>query len=71
MNKLGSAGRPGSGSFLFADPVDQDRALTEADHAREHQALAALRNYQDEEIVGGNGNGGGHREVESASATHE
>ncbi len=73
MNKLGSGGRPGSGSFLFADPVDQDRALTEAEHAREHQALAALRDYQDEEIVGGNGNGSGsgHREVESASATHD
>jgi ubiquinol-cytochrome c reductase cytochrome b subunit len=55
MNKLGSAGKPGSGSFLFADPESEDRALTAAAHASEHRALAVLRDYQDEEILGGNG----------------
>src|SRR6201994_4164389 len=53
MNKLGSAGSPGSGSLLFADPVDQDAALSEAHHAAEQRALTALREHQD----GSNGNG--------------
>ena len=47
MNKLGSAGAPGTGSFLFADPVSEDEALTEASHAAERQALTALREHQD------------------------
>ena len=53
MNKLGLAGSPGSGSFLTADPVSEDRALAEAAHASEHRALTALREYQD----AGNGSG--------------
>ena len=47
MNKLGSAGAPGSGSFLTADPVSEDTALVEAAHAAERRALAALRERQD------------------------
>ena len=47
MNKLGSAGAPGSGSFLFADPCPRHDALTEAAHAAEHKALTALREHQD------------------------
>ncbi len=47
MNKLGSAGLPGSGSFLFADPVSEDAALSEAEHAAERRALTALREHQD------------------------
>ena len=43
MNKLGSGGAPGSGSFLHADPADEDAALTTAQHANERRALAALR----------------------------
>jgi ubiquinol-cytochrome c reductase cytochrome b subunit len=43
MNKLGSGGSPGSGSFLFADPDAEDTALSEAHHAAEHRALTALR----------------------------
>ncbi len=60
MNKLGSSGAPGSGSFLFADPVSEDRALTEAAHAAEHKALTALKEYQDNEHGTGNGHGNGH-----------
>ncbi|OBF23770.1 cytochrome bc complex cytochrome b subunit [Mycobacterium sp. ACS4331] len=60
MNKLGSGGAPGSGSFLFADPVSEDRALTEAAHAAEHKALTALKEYQDNEHGTGNGQGNGH-----------
>ena len=70
MNKLGSAGKPGSGSFLFADPAGQDRALNEAAHAAEHRALAALRNYQDGEVVGGTGgNGHGRHEAEPVAVS--
>ncbi|OOK72206.1 ubiquinol-cytochrome c reductase cytochrome b subunit domain protein [Mycobacterium kansasii] len=47
MNKLGSAGAPGSGSFLSADPGSEDAALREAGHAAEQRALTALREYQD------------------------
>ena len=47
MNKLGSAGAPGTGSFLTADPVSENEALTEAAHASEHRALTALREHQD------------------------
>jgi ubiquinol-cytochrome c reductase cytochrome b subunit len=47
MNKLGSAGAPGSGSFLTADPLSENDELTEAAHASEHKSLTALREYQD------------------------
>jgi ubiquinol-cytochrome c reductase cytochrome b subunit len=47
MNKLGSAGEPGSGSFLFADPIDEHEALAEAAHTAERKALTALREHQD------------------------
>jgi ubiquinol-cytochrome c reductase cytochrome b subunit len=43
MNKLGSAGTPGTGGFLTADPISEHEALTEASHASERKALAALR----------------------------
>ena len=43
MNKLGSGGAPGTGSFLFADPAVEQEALTEASHASEQKALTALR----------------------------
>ncbi|TEA00555.1 hypothetical protein CCUG60884_04447 [Mycobacteroides salmoniphilum] len=43
MNKLGSAGAPGTGSFLFADPADEQAALVEAEHEAHHAELAVLR----------------------------
>jgi len=52
MNKLGSGGAPGRGSFLTADPVDEDAALNEAEHASERRALTALAEHQ-----GGSTNG--------------
>ncbi|MFN8089545.1 MAG: cytochrome bc complex cytochrome b subunit [Mycobacterium sp.] len=52
MNKLGSGGKPGRGSFLSPDPASEDAALNQAEHAAEHRALTALRERQDE-----NGNG--------------
>jgi ubiquinol-cytochrome c reductase cytochrome b subunit len=55
MNKLGSAGTPGSGSFLFADPASEDAALREAGHESEHRVLTALREAQDS--VNGSTNG--------------
>jgi quinol---cytochrome-c reductase cytochrome b subunit len=56
MNKLGSGGAPGRGSFLTADPADQDAALNEAAHITEVKALTALREWQDDES-GPNGSG--------------
>ncbi|GAC1413754.1 MAG: cytochrome bc complex cytochrome b subunit [Mycobacterium sp.] len=47
MNKLGSGGAPGSGSFLSADPISENEALTDAAHASERKALTALREHQD------------------------
>jgi len=58
MNKLGSAGSPGSGSFLFADPASEATALSEAAHAAEHRALTALREHQGDS--NGNGSTNGH-----------
>jgi ubiquinol-cytochrome c reductase cytochrome b subunit len=46
MNKLGSGGSPGSGSFLFADPAAENAALAEAHHATEQRALTALLDSQ-------------------------
>jgi ubiquinol-cytochrome c reductase cytochrome b subunit len=56
MNKLGSGGATGSGSFLYADPVSESDALAEAAHATERKGLIALKEYQDDEH-GSNGNG--------------
>jgi ubiquinol-cytochrome c reductase cytochrome b subunit len=46
MNKLGSAGEPGTGSFLTADPASEHQILTTAAHAAERRALTALRERQ-------------------------
>jgi ubiquinol-cytochrome c reductase cytochrome b subunit len=43
MNKLGSGGAPGSGSFLRADPAGEAAALNAAHHATARRALTALR----------------------------
>ncbi|WP_414686455.1 cytochrome b [Mycobacterium sp.] len=43
MNRLGAGGKPGSGSFLFADPAEEDAPLSAAEHAAERRALTALR----------------------------
>ncbi|GAB5902204.1 MULTISPECIES: cytochrome bc1 complex cytochrome b subunit [Mycobacteroides] len=57
MNKLGSAGAPGTGSFLFADPADEQAALVQAEHEAHHKSLLALKEYQDGEPAT---NGHGH-----------
>ncbi|CPR08503.1 cytochrome B [Mycobacterium bohemicum DSM 44277] len=51
LNKLGMGGRPGPGSFLFADPPAEAAALLRSAHAVEQLALTALRERQN-----GNGN---------------
>ena len=60
MNKLGSAGTPGSGSFLLADPVSEDTALREASHTSEERVLTALREYQESLNGSTNGEHGEH-----------
>ncbi|ULE32098.1 cytochrome bc1 complex cytochrome b subunit [Mycobacterium sp. IDR2000157661] len=57
MNKLGSAGAPGSGSFLSADPIEEHAAITEAEHAGERKALTALAEHQARNGSNGHGNG--------------
>lgn len=47
MNKLGSSGAPGTGSFLRGDPMSEHEAITTAAHAAEHRALTALREHQE------------------------
>jgi ubiquinol-cytochrome c reductase cytochrome b subunit len=62
MNKLGSGGSPGSGSFLFADPPVENQSNAEIAHASKQRALAALRDRQDDTATNGssNGNSNGH-----------
>ncbi|MCH9708485.1 MAG: cytochrome b, partial [Actinomycetia bacterium] len=61
MNKLGSSGSPGSGSFLYAEPMEENDALDAAAHAAEHRALTALKEHQDStsESNGSNGSSNG------------
>ncbi|WP_067547303.1 cytochrome bc1 complex cytochrome b subunit [Nocardia crassostreae] len=47
MSKLGSAGKPGSGSFLRADPPTEVEQNAELAHKEEHDMLAALESAQD------------------------
>ncbi|WP_433756128.1 cytochrome bc1 complex cytochrome b subunit [Nocardia sp. CA-135398] len=47
MNKLGSAGKPGTGSFLRPDPVAESERFFEIEHAEERKQLAVLQKYQD------------------------
>jgi quinol---cytochrome-c reductase cytochrome b subunit len=68
MNKLGSAGEPGRGSFLRADPAEEQAALAEATHASERRVLIALR-----ELQGGNGsdlNGGNGSDLNGSNGNH-
>lgn len=63
MNKLGSAGAPGTGGFLKGDPMSEHEAITEAAHAAEHRALTALREHQERSIASNgssNGSTNGH-----------
>ena len=68
MNKLGSAGKPGSGSLFTPDPVAQSAALEEAHHKGEHEQLAMLRKYQ--AGIAGNGHSNGHAEGNGHSNGH-
>ena len=65
MNKLGSAGAPGTGSFLSPDPEGEQTALVEAAHAAEHRAQLALKERQHTNgsngSNGSNGNGSNQR----------
>ena len=56
MNQLGSAGKPGSGTWFKADPIEQSQTLAAEEHAAEHAQLTMLKSYQDR--VSGNGSNG-------------
>ncbi|MEV4130193.1 cytochrome bc complex cytochrome b subunit [Nocardia sp. NPDC049707] len=47
MNKLGSAGKPGTGSFLRPDSIAESERHFEIEHAEERKQLAVLQRYQD------------------------
>ncbi|MEV6773236.1 cytochrome bc complex cytochrome b subunit [Nocardia sp. NPDC051030] len=47
MSKLGLAGKPGSGSFMRADPHAEIEQNVELAHKEEHDMLAALEAHQD------------------------
>ncbi|WP_446221614.1 cytochrome bc1 complex cytochrome b subunit [Nocardia sp. IBHARD005] len=46
MNKLGSAGKPGSGSFLTADPKAEGESWAEIEENEEHRMLTVLAEQQ-------------------------
>ncbi|MBF6357239.1 cytochrome bc complex cytochrome b subunit [Nocardia higoensis] len=48
MNKLGLAGKPGTGSFLRADPAEEAARNVALEHAAEHAQLEALQKVQEE-----------------------
>ncbi|WP_433681957.1 cytochrome bc1 complex cytochrome b subunit [Nocardia sp. CA-119907] len=56
MNKLGSAGQPGTGGFFRPDPWQESRQHRETEHEEERKQLAVLRAVQDQ----ANGDGQGH-----------
>ncbi|WP_068165100.1 cytochrome b [Rhodococcus phenolicus] len=64
MNRLGSAGKPGAGSFLTADPADEAAALEAAHHEAEIEQRTVLRDYQNRvhglEAGRGDGDGQAH-----------
>ncbi|MGO4617955.1 cytochrome b, partial [Nocardia sp. 2YAB30] len=55
MSKLGAAGKPGTGSFLRADPRQESERNRSLEHEEERKQLAVLRRYQ--ERTNGRGNG--------------
>ena len=57
LNKLGFAGAPGTGSFLKGDPLSENDALVEAEHAAHRKALTALREHQGRNGSNGSSNG--------------
>ncbi|KAA8884003.1 ubiquinol-cytochrome c reductase cytochrome b subunit [Nocardia colli] len=52
MSKLGSAGKPGTGSFLRADPWQESEQHFETEHAEEHKQLKVLQARQEKELGG-------------------
>ncbi|WP_280183482.1 cytochrome b, partial [Nocardia cyriacigeorgica] len=56
MNQLGSAGQPGTGSFLFPDPWQESEQHFATELEEEHKQLAVLKKAQEN----ANGNGGKH-----------
>ncbi|WP_054813237.1 cytochrome bc1 complex cytochrome b subunit [Nocardia arizonensis] len=55
MNRLGSAGRPGTGSFLRADPKAESDEHFRIEHEEEHKQLKVLAKAQEEARNGKSG----------------
>ncbi|WP_406268979.1 ubiquinol-cytochrome c reductase cytochrome b subunit [Nocardia sp. NBC_00881] len=58
MSKLGAAGKPGTGSFLRADPRQESERNRSLEHEEERKQLAVLRRYQKRTNGRGNGSSG-------------
>jgi ubiquinol-cytochrome c reductase cytochrome b subunit len=58
MNQLGWAGKPGLGSLLRHDPLQEAEQLTEYEHAQERKQLQVLAEYQHRNGSGSNGDHG-------------
>ncbi|MEU4343581.1 cytochrome bc complex cytochrome b subunit [Nocardia sp. NPDC023852] len=58
MSKLGAAGKPGTGSFLRADPRQESERNRSLEHEEERKQLAVLRRYQERTNGRGNGSSG-------------
>jgi ubiquinol-cytochrome c reductase cytochrome b subunit len=71
MNKLGSAGKPGSGSIFTPDPIEESRAHEQALHQGEHDQLTMLRELQTKTLAtNGNGHGSNGHSNGSGSNGH-
>ncbi len=60
MNKLGTAGKPGSGSWFTPDSEEEHRLHEELAHKGEHDQLTMLRTYQAKVLAQGNGHSNGN-----------
>ncbi|MBM7415172.1 MULTISPECIES: cytochrome b N-terminal domain-containing protein [Nocardiaceae] len=60
MNKLGSAGKPGSGSIFTPDSDEEHRLHERLSHEGEHDQLTMLRTYQAKILSQGNGHSNGN-----------
>ncbi|MFI9505644.1 cytochrome bc complex cytochrome b subunit [Nocardia sp. NPDC052566] len=61
MSKLGSAGKPGTGSFLRADPWQESQTNLATEHEEERKQLAVLRSYQEQSAEQARSNGSTHQ----------
>ncbi|MGB7363160.1 MAG: cytochrome bc complex cytochrome b subunit [Rhodococcus sp. (in: high G+C Gram-positive bacteria)] len=70
MNKLGSAGKPGSGSIFTPDSDEEHQLHERLSHEGEHNQLTMLRTYQAKVLAKGNGSSNGQTNGNGSSNGH-